>query len=206
MRLSRNRNWGNPGADLAAGAAVVQSAEGCRLARTAGGRHVATTRRPDADRTRQSSDRARRRHLADADAQPHAARATSARRCRPSTMVAARPARHRPKSVDPETSLRDPCCRGGARGGAYLRQRRDQKGVMPRKPPATAAWLSKVRPMYGHDYHFHVRIKCPAGNPGCTLRRRGRIPTAAAMNSTIGSAMRCCIRSRRPHRRNRGRR
>ena len=28
-------------------------------------------------------------------------------------------------------------------------------------------WLSKVRPMYGHDYHFHVRIKCPPGENTC---------------------------------------
>ncbi|MGF0537835.1 penicillin-insensitive murein endopeptidase [Agrobacterium sp. ES01] len=27
--------------------------------------------------------------------------------------------------------------------------------------------LGKVRPYYGHDYHFHVRIKCPEGSPGC---------------------------------------
>ncbi|MQW89237.1 penicillin-insensitive murein endopeptidase [Sinorhizobium saheli] len=27
--------------------------------------------------------------------------------------------------------------------------------------------LGKVRPIYGHDYHFHVRIKCPAGSAGC---------------------------------------
>jgi penicillin-insensitive murein endopeptidase len=28
-------------------------------------------------------------------------------------------------------------------------------------------WLSKVRPMYGHDYHFHIRIACPAGEASC---------------------------------------
>jgi penicillin-insensitive murein endopeptidase len=28
-------------------------------------------------------------------------------------------------------------------------------------------WLSKVRPWWGHDYHFHVRIKCPADSVGC---------------------------------------
>src|SRR6266576_132027 len=28
-------------------------------------------------------------------------------------------------------------------------------------------WLSKVRPMYGHDYHFHIRMKCPSGNGEC---------------------------------------
>src|ERR1700692_1783807 len=27
--------------------------------------------------------------------------------------------------------------------------------------------LHKVRPMYGHDYHFHIRIKCPPGAGGC---------------------------------------
>jgi penicillin-insensitive murein DD-endopeptidase len=29
------------------------------------------------------------------------------------------------------------------------------------------AWLQKVRPYWGHDYHMHVRIKCPADSPGC---------------------------------------
>jgi penicillin-insensitive murein endopeptidase len=24
-------------------------------------------------------------------------------------------------------------------------------------------WLTKVRPYYGHNYHFHVRLSCPAG-------------------------------------------
>jgi penicillin-insensitive murein DD-endopeptidase len=30
------------------------------------------------------------------------------------------------------------------------------------------AWLRKVRVWYGHDYHFHVRIHCPADSPSCT--------------------------------------
>ena len=29
------------------------------------------------------------------------------------------------------------------------------------------AWLSKVRPWWGHDAHFHVRLSCPAGQPLC---------------------------------------
>lgn len=29
------------------------------------------------------------------------------------------------------------------------------------------AWLRKVRPWYGHDYHFHVRIACPKDAVGC---------------------------------------
>jgi penicillin-insensitive murein DD-endopeptidase len=28
-------------------------------------------------------------------------------------------------------------------------------------------WLNKVRPYYGHNYHFHVRIRCPADAPDC---------------------------------------
>ncbi|MBU2533163.1 MAG: penicillin-insensitive murein endopeptidase [Alphaproteobacteria bacterium] len=28
-------------------------------------------------------------------------------------------------------------------------------------------WLAKVRPYWGHHYHFHVRIGCPPGSTGC---------------------------------------
>jgi len=31
-----------------------------------------------------------------------------------------------------------------------------------------APWLSKVRPWWGHHYHFHVRLECPEGQPECT--------------------------------------
>ena len=29
------------------------------------------------------------------------------------------------------------------------------------------SWLAKVRPLYGHNYHFHIRMKCPVGMAGC---------------------------------------
>lgn len=29
------------------------------------------------------------------------------------------------------------------------------------------SWLRKVRPWYGHHYHFHVRLSCPPGMRGC---------------------------------------
>jgi penicillin-insensitive murein endopeptidase len=29
------------------------------------------------------------------------------------------------------------------------------------------SWLKKIRPFWGHDYHFHVRIKCQPGSSGC---------------------------------------
>ena len=36
---------------------------------------------------------------------------------------------------------------------------------------ATAAtprpWMNKIRPWWGHDAHFHVRLACPEGSPEC---------------------------------------
>jgi penicillin-insensitive murein endopeptidase len=29
-------------------------------------------------------------------------------------------------------------------------------------------WLRKIRPWWGHDDHFHVRLKCPVNNKNCT--------------------------------------
>ncbi len=29
------------------------------------------------------------------------------------------------------------------------------------------SWLAKVRPYYGHNYHFHIRINCPKDSAGC---------------------------------------
>ncbi|HEX9103630.1 MAG TPA: penicillin-insensitive murein endopeptidase [Polyangia bacterium] len=29
-------------------------------------------------------------------------------------------------------------------------------------------WLRKLRPWWGHDDHFHVRLACPADSPACT--------------------------------------
>jgi penicillin-insensitive murein DD-endopeptidase len=29
------------------------------------------------------------------------------------------------------------------------------------------SWLAKVRPIYGHNYHFHIRMNCPPGMSGC---------------------------------------
>lgn len=32
-------------------------------------------------------------------------------------------------------------------------------------------WLQKVRPMWLHNYHFHVRMHCPADSPGCVPQK-----------------------------------
>jgi penicillin-insensitive murein endopeptidase len=41
------------------------------------------------------------------------------------------------------------------------------KKALCREAKGDRSWLSKIRPMYGHDYHFHMRIKCPAGSTTC---------------------------------------
>jgi penicillin-insensitive murein endopeptidase len=34
-------------------------------------------------------------------------------------------------------------------------------------PDSDHAWLRKLRPWWGHDDHFHVRLECPPGMAGC---------------------------------------
>lgn len=29
------------------------------------------------------------------------------------------------------------------------------------------AWLAKIRPWWGHNYHFHIRLSCPGDDPQC---------------------------------------
>lgn len=41
------------------------------------------------------------------------------------------------------------------------------KVALCRESGADRAWLEKVRPIWGHNYHFHIRMSCPAGTPGC---------------------------------------
>src|SRR5437660_10106293 len=41
------------------------------------------------------------------------------------------------------------------------------KKALCREAKGDRSWLHKIRPMYGHDYHFHIRIKCPPGSGEC---------------------------------------
>ncbi|MCI4679424.1 penicillin-insensitive murein endopeptidase [Rhodoblastus acidophilus] len=41
------------------------------------------------------------------------------------------------------------------------------KRALCRDATGDRSWLHNVRPYYGHNYHFHVRIACPAGNEEC---------------------------------------
>ncbi len=39
--------------------------------------------------------------------------------------------------------------------------------AFPPGEAGNARWLRKVRPWYGHDSHFHIRLHCPADSPAC---------------------------------------
>ena len=41
------------------------------------------------------------------------------------------------------------------------------------------AWLQKIRPVAGHDTHFHVRLKCPPGARACQTQK----PTVAELSN-----------------------
>jgi penicillin-insensitive murein endopeptidase len=43
--------------------------------------------------------------------------------------------------------------------GAKVQMCKDEKG--------NRKWLRKIRPWWGHHYHFHVRLACPRGARGC---------------------------------------
>jgi len=42
------------------------------------------------------------------------------------------------------------------------------KKALCREAGSDRGWLSKVRPIWGHNYHFHIRIACPAGDATCS--------------------------------------
>jgi penicillin-insensitive murein DD-endopeptidase len=45
--------------------------------------------------------------------------------------------------------------------------------------PADTPWLQKIRPAVGHNYHFHVRLKCPRGSGNCVTQT----PTVAELSN-----------------------
>ena len=46
------------------------------------------------------------------------------------------------------------------------------KQAMCRNAPAQDRdWLRKLRPWWGHDEHFHVRLACPADSPECEVQK-----------------------------------
>ena len=59
------------------------------------------------------------------------------------------------------------------------------KKALCREAGSDRAWLAKVRPWWGHDDHFHVRIACPADRPrmqaAAAARAGGRLRPRARL-------------------------
>jgi penicillin-insensitive murein DD-endopeptidase len=49
------------------------------------------------------------------------------------------------------------------------------KKAVCREAAGDRSWLSKLRPVWGHNYHFHIRLRCPPGEGEC----RGQDPVPA---------------------------
>jgi penicillin-insensitive murein endopeptidase len=45
------------------------------------------------------------------------------------------------------------------------------KRALCREAGAGRAWLERIRPWWGHNYHFHVRLACPQGEAECRDQR-----------------------------------
>ncbi|WP_188912151.1 penicillin-insensitive murein endopeptidase [Salinarimonas ramus] len=57
------------------------------------------------------------------------------------------------------------------------------KRALCRDTTGDRSWLSKVRPMWGHDYHMHVRITCPPGQAGC--EPQAAVPPGDGCDATL---------------------
>ena len=58
--------------------------------------------------------------------------------------------------------------------------------------PGDRSWLRVLRPWFGHDDHFHVRLGCPAGSPECETQ--APIPPGDGCDATLAS----WVRDQRP--------
>ena len=59
------------------------------------------------------------------------------------------------------------------------------------------SWLAKVRPMYGHNYHFHVRVVCPAGETAC--QGQTPVPPGDGCNASLAWWFRDSVLHPRPN-------
>src|SRR5690606_27496422 len=45
------------------------------------------------------------------------------------------------------------------------------------------SWLGKVRPYWGHFYHFHVRLTCQPGSPEC--KAQPKVPAGDGCDKSL---------------------
>jgi penicillin-insensitive murein DD-endopeptidase len=57
-------------------------------------------------------------------------------------------------------------------------------------------WLAKIRPVYGHHYHFHIRLHCPGDSPNC--RSQNAVPAADGCDETLQWWFDTALRPKKP--------
>jgi penicillin-insensitive murein endopeptidase len=57
------------------------------------------------------------------------------------------------------------------------------KRTLCRSENGDRKWLRKLRPWWGHDAHFHVRLKCPKGSRGC--RQQAPVPAGEGCGNSL---------------------
>ena len=62
------------------------------------------------------------------------------------------------------------------------------KKALCREAGTDRDWLQKVRPWWGHDYHFHVRLNCPSDSPDC--KPQNPAPTGDGCGPELASWLR----------------
>ena len=73
--------------------------------------------------------------------------------------------------IDPEVwrpehrQLLEAAARGAGVGRIFVNAA--IKRALCREAGADRDWLRRIRPWWGHNYHFHLRLACPQGEPGC---------------------------------------
>ena len=97
---------------------------------------------------------------------------------KPALPAAAREAVPLPSMVLPDKSAVDPAQFGAAQVTLLRLAATDArverifvhwtiKRALCDRVGADRGWLHRIRPWYGHEVHFHVRLGCPAGSPDC---------------------------------------
>lgn len=61
------------------------------------------------------------------------------------------------------------------------------------KNASNRPWLGKLRPWWGHDAHFHVRLACPPGSPDC--KSQAPIPSGDGCDADLGNWVRDVLRA-----------
>jgi len=164
MRLSRNRNWGHPNAidfiqDLSAKAALQSGWDGLYIgdiSQPRGGPmltgHASHQIGLDIDIWMRPAD-----DLALSTKQREEISSISMRRANGAYVNDQWTKQHhniiKAAASDPRTA------RIFVFPGAKVQMCKDENG--------DRAWLNKVRPWWGHHYHFHVRLSCPVGATTC---------------------------------------